>query len=341
MANPLTNPYTTSIFSRPIRRSADILAKRAAALPLTASTMTLSSFVPTDQQAKLAMIADAANLLASTLSNRSPPANVTPADLRLASGTAATQLDLAAAKLPPGSVLGQIAADLKALQAAPDATLISANTALTRFLPQQIDRLRLALMAQPVTLASIPPEIARDWQLSDGRTRVQVTPKPAANGSQGLNAFVDQVTQAIPGAGGAAVSIIATSRTIIGAFQNAAIGAIVMIALILFLVLRRPLDVALVLAPLLMSALLTVLLCVTLPLPLNFANVIALPLLLGVGVSFNIYFVMNWRAGEHSRLASATAPGGGVLGADHEHGIWLAGPVAPSGHGEHGGTSAA
>jgi predicted RND superfamily exporter protein len=44
-----------------------------------------------------------------------------------------------------------------------------------------------------------------------------------------------------------------------------------------------------------------------LPLPLNFANIIALPLLLGVGVSFNIYFVMNWRAGEQSRLASATA----------------------------------
>jgi predicted RND superfamily exporter protein len=40
---------------------------------------------------------------------------------------------------------------------------------------------------------------------------------------------------------------------------------------------------------------------------LNFANIIALPLLLGVGVSFNIYFVMNWRDGEHSRLASATA----------------------------------
>ena len=50
------------------------------------------------------------------------------------------------------------------------------------------------------------------------------------------------------------------------------------------------------------------LVCIVLPLPLNFANIIALPLLLGVGVSFNIYFVMmNWRAGEHSRLASATA----------------------------------
>ena len=61
------------------------------------------------------------------------------------------------------------------------------------------------------------------------------------------------------------------------------------------------------LAPLLLSALLTLLVAVLLPLPLNFANIIALPLLLGVGVSFNIYFVMNWRAGQDAVLASATA----------------------------------
>ncbi len=136
---------------------------------------------------------------------------------------------------------------------------------------------------------------------------MQVTPKPEASGGPGLNRFVDQVTQAVPEAGGSAVTIIATARTIIGAFQTAAIAAVLMIALILALALRRAVDVALVLAPLLLSALLTVLVCLVLPLPLNFANIIALPLLLGVGVSFNIYFVMNWRAGEHSRLASATA----------------------------------
>ena len=58
---------------------------------------------------------------------------------------------------------------------------------------------------------------------------------------------------------------------------------------------------------LLVSSCLTVLAVVLLPMPLNFANIIALPLLLGVGVSFNVYFVMNWRAGETSPLASPTA----------------------------------
>ncbi len=77
--------------------------------------------------------------------------------------------------------------------------------------------------------------------------------------------------------------------------------------MILFVALRRVLDVSLVLAPLLLSALMTGVAMVLLPLLLNYANIIALPLLLGVGVSFNIYFVMNWRAGATAMLGSATA----------------------------------
>ena len=306
MANPLTNPYSVDALE-PDLAHADAAARRAEALPLTAGALTLSSLVPTDQSAKLALVADAANILEPTLAPRTPPAPVTAADLRLAARGTAAGLGRAAATLPPGNPLALVASDLQALQAAPDATLLAANAALVRFLPEQLGHLRAALDPQPVTLASIPPGIARDWLLPDGRARVQVTPKTEADGSRGLNAFVDQVRQAIPEAGGSAVSIIASARTIIGAFQGAALGAVAMIALILFAVLRRPLDVALVLAPLLLSACLTVLACLALPLPLNFANIIALPLLLGVGVSFNIYFIMNWRAGEHSRLASPTA----------------------------------
>ena len=116
-----------------------------------------------------------------------------------------------------------------------------------------------------------------------------------------------EVLGVAPDAGGSAVTIEATSATITGAFRSAAIGAVVAITLILFVALRRIGDVAMVLAPLLLSALLTLLVAVLLPLPLNFANIIALPLLLGVGVSFNIYFVMNWRAGLRHPLGSATA----------------------------------
>ena len=40
---------------------------------------------------------------------------------------------------------------------------------------------------------------------------------------------------------------------------------------------------------------------------LNFANIVTLPLLLGIGVAFDIYFVLRWRAGEPGLLGSPTA----------------------------------
>jgi uncharacterized membrane protein len=231
----------------------------------------------------------------------------TSGQIRAAARSALDAINPALDSLPARDPLAAIAGDLRRLIASPDQTVLATSSALTRFLPDQLDRLRTALGARPATLESVPPDIARDWVLPDGRARVQVLPHPASRGSQGLREFVDQVTRVAPDAGGTAVTIEATSATIIGAFRSAAVSAVLAIAVILLVALRRVRDVALVMAPLLLSAALTVLVMVLLPLPLNFANIIALPLLLGVGVSFNIYFVMNWRAGRREMLVSATA----------------------------------
>ena len=307
-ANPLTNPYTIDILA-PDAAAAATVAAKVATMPLVGQVITLDSFVPADQPEKLALIADAAGLLGPTLAPRSPAAPVTPADLRLAAHTALSQIDRAVQRLPPGHPLALVAADLHTLEGATDDVLMAANAALTRFLPDQIARLRLALSAVPVTLASLPPDVSRDWLLPDGRVRVQVAAKPEVQveGSAGLRRFVGEVQSVAPDAGGAAVAISATAQTIISAFEQAAGGALLAITVILFAALRRLRDVLLVLAPLLLSALLTALLAVLLPLPLNFANIIALPLLLGVGVSFNIYFVMNWELGLRAPLTTATA----------------------------------
>ncbi|MBK0850049.1 hopanoid biosynthesis-associated RND transporter HpnN, partial [Escherichia coli O25b:H4-ST131] len=45
--------------------------------------------------------------------------------------------------------------------------------------------------------------------------------------------------------------------------------------------------------------------CVLIRLPLNFANIVALPLLLGVGVAFKIYYVTAWRQGRTNLLQSS------------------------------------
>jgi uncharacterized protein len=306
MDDPLTNPYSIDILA-PSVADADALKPKLAKLPTVSKVIDVDSFVPDDQQTKLAIIADADSILAPTLVARQASAPIKPDEVRLAAKTAFAQIEPALAKLPKDHPLGAIAGDLRQLMAAADPVLLETNDMLTRFLPDQLDSLRTALTAAPVTLASIPPEVSRDWLLPDGRARAQVMSTPQVRSSQGLHEFVAQVTAVAPDAGGSAVTIEATSETIVGAFRSAAIIAVVAITVILFLALHRVLDVGLVLAPLILSALLTLLVTVLLRLPLNFANIIALPLLLGVGVSFNIYFVMNWRAGRHAVLGSATA----------------------------------
>ena len=303
--NPVTNPYTIEILA-PTAADAAALSDRLKGLSTVDKVISIDSFVPDEQAQKLAIIADANSILAATLAPQAPPAPITPGDIRLAARSALAQIDPALPRLPGGHPLVAIAGVLRQMTTAADPVLMAANQSLTQFLPEEIGRLRTALSAQPVTLAAIPPDVARDWLLPDGRSRIQVTPKGDARTSLGLQAFVNQVTAVAPNAGGAAVTIEATSNTIIGAFRSAAFYAIGAITVILIAALRRALDVALVLAPLLLSALLTLLIAVLLPLPINFANIIALPLLLGVGVAFNIYFVMNWRAGQEAVLASAT-----------------------------------
>jgi predicted RND superfamily exporter protein len=88
------------------------------------------------------------------------------------------------------------------------------------------------------------------------------------------------------------------------AFIVAGVLAVAAIGIILFVALRRVGDVLLTLVPLLVAGLVTLELMVLLGLSLNFANVIALPLLLGVGVAFKIYYIMAWRTGRTNLLQS-------------------------------------
>ena len=89
------------------------------------------------------------------------------------------------------------------------------------------------------------------------------------------------------------------------AFLEAGCWALLSITVLLAFALRRTIDVLLTLAPLALSGLATLGICVAAGLPLNFENIIALPLLFGIGVAFSIYFVIAWRAGKRDLLQSS------------------------------------
>ena len=233
IGTPLADPSRMEVLA-PSPAEADAIAARLKALPLVRAVATLSSFVPEDQRTKLPLIADAATMLAGTLASPPPAAPVTADDIRLAARTALSQIDHLAPKLAKDDPLLAIGADLRALQSASDATLIATNAALTRFLPRQLERLRLALGAGPIDASAIPPEIARDWQLPDGRVRVVAVPKADVD----LETFVTQVRSVAPDAGGPAVMIVERTTRIT---RYAVPAAVIGIGLFLALMLWRPL----------------------------------------------------------------------------------------------------
>ena len=306
VADPFTNPYNIQALM-PSLVSAQDTARAYAAFPQTQLVLTLNSFVPVQQDEKLAAVQDASALLGPTLALPSHPPAVTPASLRQSAQALATALDAVSGKLRPGDALRAIGQDAHVLARAPDATLMASNAALTAFLPLQLSRLREALGARAVSLADVPPELRDEWLLADGRARVQALPRPDALQDSAGAEWAAAALRTVSNSSGSAVYILKSTQIVTDAFWAAVIGAIGAIAVILAVALRRVTDVLLVLASLLISSLLTALLLSLAGMSLNFANIIALPLLLGVGVSFNIYFVMNWRAGATVFLGTPTA----------------------------------
>jgi predicted RND superfamily exporter protein len=160
------------------------------------------------------------------------------------------------------------------------------------------------LTPQHITIDNIPPDLKRAWLAPDGRARVQVLPEADPDSTTALREFVTAVLTVEPAATGPAVMMFEAGNTVVRAFVEAGIFALAAIAILLWITLRRISDVLLTLIPLLVAGVVTLELCVAFDIPLNFANIIALPLLLGVGVAFKIYYIMAWRSGKTALVQS-------------------------------------
>ena len=129
-------------------------------------------------------------------------------------------------------------------------------------------------------------------------------PKGDPDNTAVLRQFVTAVLAVAPNATGPAVLLFEAGKTVVRAFVEAGAFAIAAIVLLLAITLRRVRDVLLTLIPLLVAGIVTLELAVALGIRLNFANIIALPLLLGVGVAFKIYYMLAWRSGRTALVQS-------------------------------------
>jgi len=306
MNDPDTSPNTIEVLKSNLAQALAI-AERLRKLPEVGRVVTLQSFVPEDQDAKLALIEDASFFLQNTLNPDQIDPEPTPAETKAAIEKLVHELsDAARGRDSPAAVQARrLASLLAALGKAPPVALDEARHALVAPLETMLRQVRRLLAAEQVSIETLPPVLKSTWMPADGRARIEVTPKGDGNDNATLSRFVTAVRSVEPEAAGKPIFIIEAAATMVKAFLQAGVLSVAAIALILFIALRRWIDVALTLVPLLVAILVTLEICVLIGLQLNFANIIALPLLLGVGVAFKIYYIIAWRSGETNFLQSS------------------------------------
>jgi len=292
---PGASPYTLQILA-PTLAAADAAATRLAALPEVDEAVTLSSFVAADQDEKLEII-DGMRMSLGALMEASPIAAPTLAEERRAIDTFAATLDAATITAPAlvtaAARLEQALTALRTRADWPETALPVVRGMLLGDLPRTLDRLRSLLDAEAFDLDGLPEDLRRHYVAADGRARIEVYPQADLNDNGAMRAFAHAVQTAEPSATGAPIELVAGSDAVIDSCVKASLGALLVTLVMHIVVLRGVVDALLVSAPLVLAMLLTVATSVLFRFPFNFANIIALPLLIGLNNAYGAYLVVR------------------------------------------------
>jgi hopanoid biosynthesis associated RND transporter like protein HpnN len=304
--DPNTGANAINVMTNSEAQARQIEAKLAK-VPEVLRTQSLDSFVPDDQPAKLKLIAQAAKVLNPALNPDSIDAPPSDAEnVEALKGSVESLRKTAGDAKGPGAVASRRLADaLSKLAESNQATREKTQAVFVTPLKVVLEQVKTSLQAQPVSLNTLPANLVAGWKTKDGLMRVEALPRGDPNDNDTLRTFAAAVLAAEPNAIGGPVSILKSGETVVKAFIHAGIAALVVISLLLWLALRRVTDVLLTLVPLLVAGAVTLEICVLIGMPLNFANIVAMPLMLGIGVAFKIYYVTAWRSGRTNLLQTS------------------------------------
>jgi len=257
--------------------------ERLAKVPEVSSIMTLSSFIPSDQQQKLAFIRTAAESLRPDFDDPVEAAPTDAENVESLNQSVAALTKLAGNKSGAGAEAAKrLAGGIARLAGAPQGVRQKADSVFISPLKTTLTGLRQSLGAEEITEQTLPADLKADWVTPDGRARIEILPKGDPNDNEIIRNFARAVLAVAPTATGGPIAILESGQTVVRAFIQAGAWALISIAILLWITLHRITDVLLTLVPLLLAGVVTLEICVLIGLPLNFANIIALPVLLGI-----------------------------------------------------------
>ena len=293
-----SSPYSVEILSND-DTSAQQLMGRLIALPEVEGVLSVFSFVPQNQERKLPVVQALRNAV-KQIPKVEADADIGDQARLEALKTIYTTLNGLAGLPEPAVALAarRLSAAVGRYDVAFGAQAVSnreLELALFRGLPKAVGRINRAVTAEEVTIATLPASIRDRYIGQDGRLRLQILPSENIADQAEMRKFADAVLEAAPQATGSAVEIPGAADVVVDAMLRATGFAGALILIVLLLTLRRIADVTLVAIPILLAGTLTLSATVWLDIPFNFANVIVLPLLIGLGVAGGVHLVMRAR----------------------------------------------
>ena len=313
-----TVPYRLNYLVQDLER-AHLAAEKFNSLTAVRSARTLTDFIPKDQEDKLELIDYTSIGLDYALSGQAALEPVDP-DIILQLIKTLAQQDG-----PNAQALSQILNLWQKRSKSNPALITQSQSDIFRFWPYQLDSLQQQLSARLVTLNDVPDAIKARYQNAKGLVRVEITANGQVQQRTIRRRFIDAVkTQAqllktqllsgqpasgplqseplidknpiagkLPVLAGSALSVEAAGDIIQSSMIQALLTALAWVSLLLWGIIRSVRMIVIILSPLILAAILTTATGVILNLPYNFANVIVLPLLIGIGVDSSLHLALQ------------------------------------------------
>jgi len=309
------------LFGKLMAESLEEVKRKAAALkalPSVAKVESLASVLPEDQERKLPLIRTLQPLLA---------------DIALPGGTAES-VDLEALRAVLGRIAFKMAAEeagdaedeglrqerrdvrhridqvvatmaqLGEAQAVP--ALLAFQAELLQDLAEKLAILQASVTAEPISIADLPSELRRRYIGKTGKYQLFVFPSEDVWEYPLLARFVADLQAVDPDALGSPVMNFAYLRTIKEGYEKAGLYAALGTVALTFLTFRGLGPTLLALIPLSVGALWTVGLIALFRVEFNVANLLLVPLIMGIGIDNGIHVVHRFCAA--ARLAEARVP---------------------------------
>jgi len=307
-----TSPWTSVVLAKN-KEQARHLSEKIKQFPLVDKVIWLQDFIPEQQEEKLAIIDEMSLLLGNLLvaGKNNPVSNKDRIDALQEFSDILNQDDYSnPAEQDIKGNLDNFLLKLHQLNKKDQHELLhQLEQSLLASLPGRLDALKTALDADMVEINNLPNELSARWKSTDGVYLLEIFPTENLMDNYAMEDFVDQLQQEIPQVIGSPIINIEAGKAVVTAFKQAFLYALITISLVLLLLLRSFRDTLFILIPLLLAATLTGAFSVLIKIPLNFANIIALPLLLGIGVDSAIHIIHRSRSAppEDGRLLATSS----------------------------------